>query len=309
MEPPDQSTPDDPRHDSDSTRASLSDLPADHWDTVLGPEPELSEPHAFFRGMARDLLAGRELAWRLFVRNIKAQYRQTFLGWFWAFAPVIVTTATFVFLQRRNIMTFEEGPVPYPVYLFAGMILWQTFYDAVLAPIRQVTQAKTMLAKIHFPREALVMAGFYETVFNAGLRLLLWIPAALFLQHNPFLLGWTFFPGFLALVGLGIGIGVLLVPLAALYQDIEKGLPLLLNLGLFVTPVLYPMGSNPERLFFLLNPATALLDTARSGLLGVAPALPGPAFLWTIVVILALASGWILFRLALPHIISRMPAS
>lgn len=289
--------------------APLTPLPAEHWDTVFGPEPELSRPRAFFGGMFRDLLGGRELAWRLFVRNIKAQYRQTFLGWFWAFAPIIVTTATFVFLQRRNILNFEEGPVPYPVYLFAGMILWQTFYEAVLAPIRQVTQAKNMLAKIHFPREALILAGFYETLFNAGLRLLLWVPAAFYLGHTPFALGWIFLPGFLALIGLGIGIGILLVPLAALYQDVEKGLPVLLNLGLFLTPVLYPMGDNPERLFFLLNPATALLDTARAGLLGVTAALPLVAAIWTLVVLAALGSGWILFRLGLPHIISRMPAS
>ncbi|MCC5841118.1 MAG: ABC transporter permease [Opitutales bacterium] len=287
----------------------LTPLPADHWDTVFGPEPELARPGRFFGGMFQDFLGGRELAWRLFLRNIKAQYRQTFLGWFWAFAPIIVTTATFVFLQRRNILNFDEGPVPYPVYLFAGMILWQTFYEAVLAPIRQVTQAKNMLAKIHFPREALILAGFYETLFNAGLRLLLWVPAALYLRHDPFAIGWLFFPGFFALIGLGIGIGVLLVPLAALYQDVEKGLPVLLNLGLFLTPVLYPMGDEPARLFFLLNPATAILDTARSGLLGVAPALPLAAAVWTLVVIGALAAGWILFRLGLPHIISRMPAS
>ncbi len=243
------------------------------------------------------------------MRNISALYRQTILGWFWAFAPVIVMTATFVFLQRRQILSFEELAVPYPVYVFSGMILWQTFYEAVLAPIKQVMQAKTMLAKIHFPREALIVAGFYETLFNAGLRLLLWIPAAFFFGFNPFSLGWVFIPGFIALIGLGIGIGVLLVPFAALYQDVEKGLPLILQLGLFLTPVFYPMGSDPERLFFLLNPVTAILDTARSGLLGIAPALPGAALIWTLFVILSLGGGWILFRLALPHIVSRMPAS
>lgn len=294
---------------TEGVRRELTPLQASHWDTVFTPAPELSRPARFFSGMVHDLFAGRELAWRLFVRNITAMYRQTILGWFWAFAPVLVTTVTFVFLQRRGILSFEESPVPYPVYLFAGMILWQTFYEAVLAPVRQVMQAKTMLAKIHFPREALLLAGFYETLFNAALRLLLWIPAAFFLGFNPFFPGWPFLPGFFALVGLGIGIGVLLVPLAALYQDVEKGLPLLLNIGLFLTPVLYPMGSDPGRLFFLLNPVTALLDTARSGLLGIPPALPAAAFLWTLFVILSLGAGWTLFRLALPHIVSRMPAS
>lgn len=284
-------------------------LPADHWDNVFSTDPELARPKAFFSAMGRDLLGGRELAWRLFIRNISALYRQTILGWFWAFAPVVITTATFVFLQRRAILNFEETPVPYPVYLFAGMILWQTFYEAVQAPVRQVMQAKTMLAKIHFPREALILAGIYETLFNFSLRLVLWIPAALFLGFNPFLPSWHLVPGVVALIGLGIAVGVLLVPLAALYQDIEKGLPLLLNLGLFLTPVLYPMGSDPTRLFYLLNPVTPILDAARSGLLGISPVLPAAALAWTLVVLVTLGLGWTLFRIALPHIVSRMPTS
>jgi lipopolysaccharide transport system permease protein len=293
----------------DAPPPPLTPLPDDHWETVLGPQPALAHPVAFLSTMFSDLIAGRELAWRLFVRNIKAAYRQTFLGWFWAFAPVLVTTATFVFLQQRKILSFESGTVPYPIYLFAGMILWQTFYEAVLAPIRQVSAAKSMLAKIHFPREALIVAGIYETLFNASLRLALWIPAAFFLGHNPFFPSLHFLPAFVALVGLGIGVGVLLVPLAALYQDVEKGLPILLNLALFLTPVLYPLGNQPESLFFVLNPITPLLDSARSALLDLPPALPVPAAFWTIAVLLALFLGWILFRIALPHIISRMPAS
>lgn len=287
----------------------LTPLPDSHWDTVLGPQPALARPLAFLSTLFSDLIAGRELAWRLFVRNIKAAYRQTFLGWFWAFAPVLVTTATFVFLQQRNILSFESGAIPYPIYLFAGMLLWQTFYEAVFAPIRQVAAAKSMLAKIHFPREALILAGIYETLFNAALRLALWIPAALFLGHNPFFPSLHFLPAFAALLGLGIGVGVLLVPLAALYQDVEKGLPILLNLALFLTPVLYPLGNQPDRAFFVLNPITPLLDSARCALLNFPPTLPIPAALWTLCVLLALFLGWILFRIALPHVISRMPAS
>ncbi len=287
----------------------LTSLPPDHWDTVFDSAPEITRPGKFLGMMRADLIACRELAWRLFVRNITAMYRQTILGWFWAFAPVIVMTATFVFLRSRNIVSFDELAVPYSVYVFTGMILWQTFYEAVLAPIKQVMQARTMLGKIHFPREALILAGFYETLFNSGLRLLLWIPAAFYMGFNPFVIGWVFVPGFLALVGLGIGIGVLLVPLAALYQDVEKGLPILLTLGMFLTPVFYPIGADPQTPFFLLNPVTAILDTARSGLLGIAPVLPGAALLWSLFVILSLGAGWILFRLALPHIVSRMPAS
>ena len=70
-----------------------------HSITVYTPESPLKNPGRLLRAMFRDVLAARELAWRLFVRDLSAQYRQTYLGYVWAFLPPLVASATFIFLQ------------------------------------------------------------------------------------------------------------------------------------------------------------------------------------------------------------------
>ena len=70
---------------------------------VYTPEPLLRHPLVMLREIAQYVWAGRELAWRLFLRDLRAGYRQTFLGYIWAFLPPLVAAATFIFLQSQGI--------------------------------------------------------------------------------------------------------------------------------------------------------------------------------------------------------------
>ncbi|HRI15465.1 MAG TPA: ABC transporter permease, partial [Verrucomicrobiota bacterium] len=89
--------------------------------TVYTPESPLRAPVKLLRSMFRDLLASRELAWRIFVRNNSAQYRQTMLGYVWAFLPPIATSLTFVFLSSQKVVNIgNTGGVPYPAFVIIG---------------------------------------------------------------------------------------------------------------------------------------------------------------------------------------------
>jgi ABC-type polysaccharide/polyol phosphate export permease len=79
-----------------------------------------------------DLLASRELAWRLLVRNISAHYRQSLLGYAWAFVPPLFTTLIWVFLSSQNILDIGNNGMPYPLFVLTGTILWQNFVEALL---------------------------------------------------------------------------------------------------------------------------------------------------------------------------------
>ena len=103
------------------------------------PESLLRHPIKLARSMAHDLWASRELAWRLFVRNISAQYRQSLLGYLWAFLPPIFTTLIFVFLNSQKILNIGETGIPYPAYVMMGTLLWQGFVDALNSPIKMET--------------------------------------------------------------------------------------------------------------------------------------------------------------------------
>jgi len=259
--------------------------------------------------MLTDLLASRELAWRLFVRNTSARYRQTFLGYFWAVAPPIVATTLFVFLRRGGLFVTAETTVPYAVFLLAGMVLWQTFADAVTAPLRMVNQSKAMLTKINFPREALLLAGLAEVLFSFLIRAVPLVAVLAWYRVVPPPTALLAPLGLLALVGAGVAIGLALVPIAVLYQDVEQALGAALSLWIFVTPVLYPPPVNfPGTLTMTLNPIGPVLDTVRAWLLTGHPGhLAGFAWvsLGTAVVLFA---SWLLYRLALPILIERMSA-
>lgn len=275
--------------------------------TVYTPASSLSSPKKMLRDMFRDLLDSRELAWRLAVRDISAQYRQAFLGILWAFILPLANTLTWIFLSGTGIVAVKETALPYPVYVFSGSMLWAILMDAVNAPLRQTNGAKSMLAKLNFPRESLVVSGIYQTLFNAGIKIILLLAVLPFLGVIP---GWrlVLFPlGLLSLVLTGTAIGLLLTPVGVLYSDIGKGLPLLMQFLMYLTPVVFPMPKTGiAATLYAINPLTPVILTARNWLTG----LPSGYLTWFIVInilaLILLAAAWIVFRLAMPILIERM---
>lgn len=125
--------------------------------TIYTPDSSLRNPLKMIREMLGDLTASRELSWRLAVRDICAQYRQAFLGILWAFILPLTNTLTWIFLSSTGIVVMRETILPYPVYVFTGTMLWAILMDAMNAPLQQINAARGMLAKLNFPREALIV--------------------------------------------------------------------------------------------------------------------------------------------------------
>ncbi len=111
-------------------------------EAVYTPDSQLRRPGQLLKSMWRDVLASRELAWRLLVRNISAMYRQTMLGYVWAFLPPVFTTLTFVFLNSQKIFSVGTTDIPYPAFVMIGTLLWQGFADAMNSPLRMINQSK-----------------------------------------------------------------------------------------------------------------------------------------------------------------------
>lgn len=276
---------------------------------IYTPESSLRHPFHLFRDMFRDLIAGRELAWRLTVRDISAQYRQTALGLIWAFILPLAHTLTWIFLSGSGIVRVSETSLPYPVYVFSGTMLWAIFMDAVNAPLRQTTNAKQMLAKINFPREALVVSGIYQAIFNGIIKIaLLLVVLAVFGIYPGWSLVWFPF-GIMSLILAGTALGLLLTPVGLLYTDIGKSLPLLMQFLMYLTPVVFPMPQGGlAAIIYRLNPLTPLITSARSWLTNISPEYLGYYILVNVAVLLLLLMVWILYRAAMPILIERMSA-
>ena len=277
--------------------------------TLYTPESSLSSPLVMVREMFRDLLASRELAWRLAVRDIRAQYRQAFLGILWAFILPLANTVTWIFLSRAGIVSVGETVLPYPVYVFTGTMLWAILMDALTAPIQRTVAARDMLARLNFPREALVVSGIYQTLFNAGIKILLLIGALILLGINP---GWNvlLFPlGMLSLVLVGTAIGLLITPVGMLYTDVGRAIPLLMQFLMYVSPVVFPIPKEGwAALLFQINPLTPLIVVARNWLTGFPAEFLGYFLAVNAVALASLLVVWVAYRLAMPILIERMSA-
>lgn len=279
---------------------------------VYSPEPALRHPLRFISEAAKDAAVSWELAVAIARRDLSAMYRQSILGYVWAFLPVLATTGVFLFLRSGGALSTWEHPVPYPVYLLVGSILWQVFADAVQGPLKVVTASRAMLVKINFPRESLIIAGMLITLFNFFVRLAILIPALIYFSTKC---QFTFAPsalyafplGVLAVILLGYVIGVLLTPLGMLYKDVSMGTTMILSFWMFLSPVVTRIPDEGSlRDLMLLNPATYVVDCARAWLIGTEAELFNGFLIVGVCSAVVLVFGWALYRIALPHVIARL---
>lgn len=278
-------------------------------EVLYTPESEIRRPSLLVHSMWNDLMASRELSWRLFVRDISAKYRQSILGVFWSFLPPIIAGLIFIVLQSKNILHLEETDIPYPVFVLTGTVLWQLFSESLNAPLKSVLKARTILTRINFPREALIVSAFYEILFNLMIKVVILIGIFLFF-HVKATWGLLLAPlAILMLVLLGITIGMFLAPLGVLYSDISSGLSVFTILWFFVTPVVYPKPESlPLSLMTTLNPVSPLLIAARD-LITKGILLNIESFvIVSVLTIISLFLVWVMYKLSFPIIIERMSA-
>jgi lipopolysaccharide transport system permease protein len=167
--------------------------------------------------------------------------------------------------------------------------------------------ARSMLSKVNFPHEALIMTAFGKALLNSAIPALLVIPALLIYDVSPGMTALLFPLGFLVLVVLGCAVGLLFVPIGALYGDVGRAIQLALRFGFFVTPVIYALPDGGlTRTLLLWNPVTAPLVTSRSWLVGGESLLLAEMVVVFVVSLALLILATIMFKVVMPHLIERL---
>lgn len=277
-------------------------------ETVYSPQSEISNFKALVSGIIRGFVEGKDLARQLFVRNKKALYRQSVFGLVWAFLPPIATAAIWIFLRGNKVVDFGPTDIPYPVYVFSGIMLWQIFVDSVQSPLRTIQSARSILIKLNFPKESLLLASFYDVMFNSGIKLLiLFAFLAINMAIPTYMI--VFAPlAILALVFLGLSLGILLTPIGLLYSDIQKGLQIIFQFLIFMLPVIYPLSKETGLAYKLnvLNPITPLLMNARNWLTN-GEVYDLNSFIYiSLLSVFMLCFSVLIYRIAIPHLVERM---
>ncbi|MEN2415075.1 ABC transporter permease [Flavobacterium mesophilum] len=256
-----------------------------------------------------DMYSSRFLAKQLAIRDIKAQYRQSFLGIFWAFITPLSTALIWIILSKSGTVKLSDTGVPYPVFVFAGTLLWSILVESINAPMANTNGARSMLSKINFPKEALILSGVYKLISNSLIKIVLLLVFIIVYGvgfHTSILL----FPfAFLGIIFFGTTIGLFITPIGMLYNDIAKIITVGLSFLMYATPVVYVVPKTGLlKALMEANPLTPLLLTTRNLLFGQHIEYLVYYFGVFAVCIPLFFLGLVFYRISIPIIVERMSA-
>lgn len=216
----------------------------------------------------RDLWHYREVLRSFTSRTIRLKYKQALLGVSWAVLQPLAFLVLFVIFFGR-LGGVSGGGVPYAAFALSALVPWQFVANGLTFGTNSLVQDAALVRKVYFPREAPVLGSIAATFVD------LLVGMCLFLAIGPFIgadLGAALLYVPLVTATLTISVTALCIPLAALnvyYRDFRYAVPLLIQLGLFASPVAYPVSTIPEQwrpLYALLNPFVGSLEGFRRAL-------------------------------------------
>ena len=217
----------------------------------------------------KELWAYRELLWVLTLRDIKVRYKQTVLGVAWAVIQPVMTMIVFSIFFGRLARMPSDG-FPYPVFVYAALLPWTFFANAVGGSANSLVGSANLISKVYFPRLIIplssVGAGLVDFAISAVILLVMMLVYGVGWSVNLLLA-----PALvLAVIFTALGVGTLLSALTVAYRDFRYVVPFLIQLWMFVTPVVYPASLVPERWqwLFYLNPMAGLIEGFRAAFLG-----------------------------------------
>ena len=218
----------------------------------------------------RDLWAHRDIFYVLAWRDIKVRYKQTALGAIWALLQPLLTMIVFTLLFGRLAGVPSDGK-PYAIFSYAGLLPWNFFVAAVTTGSNTLLNSTNLITKIYFPRLLVPTAAVAASLVDlaiASLLLLVIMPIYGVGFHARLLM-------FIPLVGLtamiASAVGIFTSALNVKYRDIRHALPFILQIWMFLTPVIYPVSFLPARWRWVLgmNPLSGIIEGFRAAIFNV----------------------------------------
>lgn len=215
----------------------------------------------------------KDLIWTLCVHRVKVRYKQSILGIFWAILQPLSVMLIFTFVFSIIARMPSEG-APYAIFAYAGLLPWNYFSSGVANGTVSLANHAQFVTKVYFPREILPITYVGAALFDflvastllAGLMIYYRVPLTMNALYAV--------PIILVLTCFALAMSFLFSATQVRFRDIGVAVPLLLQVWLFATPVIYPLSAVPERLrpFYTLNPMVGIVENFRRVILnGVAP--------------------------------------
>jgi len=216
-----------------------------------------------------DIWAYRELLFFLTWRDVKVRYKQTALGAAWAILQPLFMMIIFTIFFGR-LAAVDSSGIPYPLFALAGLVPWTFFANSITASGNSLVGSANLITKVYFPRlivpAAAMLAGLVDFVLAFGMLCLLMLYYRVTLTVQV-----LFLPVLVLLTALfGLGVGTWMSALNVKYRDVRFALPFVIQLWLFVSSVILPSTSVPQkwRWILLLNPMSGIIEGYRAALFG-----------------------------------------
>ncbi len=241
---------------------------ARHVTTIRAPSLSLS-------GLAGDLIKlthYRDLLYTLSVHRIKVRYKQSVLGISWAILQplslMLIYTVIFSFIARMP----SDG-APYAVFAYAALLPWTYFSTALVNATNGLVSHSQLVTRVYFPREILPLTYVIAALFDFLIASSVFIGLMIY-YRVPFTLNAIYtVPIILALTLFVTAMALFFSATQVRFRDIGVAMPLLLQLWMFATPVVYPLSAVPQwlRAFYMLNPMVGVIENFRQVTLHGAP--------------------------------------
>jgi len=228
--------------------------------------PALSHSFGFFN-VPSHLLAfwrRRDLLWHMTIRHLRGQYKQSALGWAWAFVNPLsqMLILSFVF---SKILRVPSEDVPYPLFVFVGLVPWMFFANGIGSATESVTGAASLVTKVYFPREILPTAAVNTKLVDLAFGIIILAGMMVYYGYPPEATAIWFPVIFAVQFVFTLGLSLPLAALNLYFHDVRFLVAQALFLWYFLTPVLYPVDIIPEqyRWIFDINPMAIVIHAYR----------------------------------------------
>jgi len=246
----------------------------------------------------RELWRYRELFYMLTLRDLKVRYRQTVLGLAWAMVPPIALMLVFTFWFGKVAKLYSEGK-PYALLVLSGFVIWLYFANAVTFSSNSLVSNSALITKVYFPRLFAPLAPVLSALLDLALALVvLIVTMAVYGIYPAPQRVWIALPVVLLAALVALAVGTWLSALNAKYRDVRYGIPFLLQLWMFATPVFYSAGllKDTFRIVYQLNPMVPVVEWFRWSMIGGTRPSFAAALVAGVTTSALLASGIVYFR-------------
>jgi homopolymeric O-antigen transport system permease protein len=251
------------------------------------PERVIEPGRRFGLPDLRELWEYRDLAYFLARRDVSVRYKQTAIGAVWAvLQPLSLAVVFSVFLGLLAHVPSRAG-IQYPLFALSGMVMWLYIVQALSRTSNSTVDSSQLISKVYFPRMVIPIAAVVPPLIEFAIAFVVVLVAMVIYGHPP---QWEILlvplPVMLA-VAVALGFGLWLSALHVRFRDVALLVPFMIQVGLFITPIVYPLAIIPHHIQWLyaLNPAVGVLEVYRWCLF---PGAGGPA--WYVVAVPVVAS-------------------